>query len=324
MLNEIIEYDQYSFDCDIETNKTLSRLTHRNICNGLSGIERAMTTVARYYYYNYYSKGEMSQAQEERIEFVRSVLKAWCGLMNQEDECPLAAKHIEDWLPKYIENMLKKNAEGNELSLKRLEESLEKLKNKKSAFSKRLFVEYISDDEANKWKNDFKKITYDSIIANAIELGELKERVLLSKTFPFERIKKEKGNINSAEQDRVIKIISAFLLNRVNANQMFAVVNKADIANWCKESPKMDKDDYQKFKYRFGGEDVPLFESVLIANNIVKFKVAPELLGFCEFVICENDANILNSYIEQGYKYIYRDSGSVEFIKHEELKKVCD
>ena len=320
MLNELREYQQYTFNIEKDTEeRKFSRLNHRQLCNSLSGIERAMTIIARYFYYNYWkteAPGDKQPTKKEKIDLVHSSLAAWCGLMNKGEVCPPKAKHIENWLPKYIEEVLKKDAEGNEQSIKRLQESLEKLKNKKTEFSKHMMIDYVSDQEATKYHNDVKKITYESIIANAINAGELTNRVLLSKQNPFDRIIKEKGKLDGSEldegkKDRIIKIICAFLLNRTNFEQRYAVVNRADVANWCKDNPKMDKDDYN-FLYKDSTKEInmPLFERRLVGNNILKIFVEPELLNWCDFKICGDVEGEIDKLREQGYIYVFRDEGS--------------
>ena len=337
MLNELIEFKQYTFDIGsfnpADPKAVKPRLNHRNICNKLSGIERAMTIIARYYYYNYYSETKQKPpVVQERIAFVRDVLKTWCGASEQ---CPAALIHLQNWLPRYIKNVLiaeklKLFEQPNKvlfssdsqveielwvrefktacdfeqrgkalvklhdltkqypeyiaaiMSINRLESALLDLRGKKTEFSKRVFIPYISDDEASKWTNDYKKITYDGIIANAINGGPLSNLVLVCDGDLFAPIRKKKGRLLDADKDRIQKMLVAFLLNRTNANQVSAVINKSDIANWCEGDPKMDKADYEK--YLFSGEQ--LFSVHLVGSNVAKLTIPKEYIEIINPRIC--------------------------------------
>ena len=351
MLNEIQEFKQYTFSHANNGGEVLPRLNHRNICNGLSGIDRAMTIIARYFYYNFYvDKSVTVPVQQERLEAVREVLKAWCGF---DGRTPDGYSHLQGWLPQYIRKVLMadklKNcrlySEGDvgdhvrsqieaclcliekvdddserlttarklvELtcgsesatSLQRLSNALIDLKKKKTEFSKRMFLDYISDDEASKWKNDFKKITYDSIIANAINMGPLINSVLISQIDPFTVIRKAKGTIKDNDKDRILKMVCCFILNRTNATQEYAVINKSDIANWCMGDPKMQKADYEKYLFSHNGLSEQLFETISVGSNVVKLRVHPALLDLCEFKVCAEDTLSLEdcevAYIDAG------------------------
>lgn len=337
MLNELIEFKQYTFDIGsynpADPKAVKPRLNHRNICNKLSGIERAMTIIARYYYYNYYpGTRKKIPAAQERIAFVRDVLKTWCGA---SEAPPAELGHLQAWLPRYIKDVLiaeklklfekpdkalfssdalveielwvrefkaareyanrwKAIDKLHELteqfpdysaaivSIRRLESALADLRGKKTEFSKKMFVSYISDDEASKWTNDYKKITYDSIIANAINEGPLSNQVLVCDSDLFAPIRKKKGRLLDADKDRIQKMLVAFLLNRTNENQVSAVINKSDIANWCEGDPKMDKADYEK--YLFSEEQ--LFSIHLVGSNVAKLTIPKGYLEIINPRIC--------------------------------------
>lgn len=337
MLNELIEFRQYTFDISTynsaERDAVKPRLNHRNICNNLSGIERAMTIIARYYYYNYYSESKQEPpVVQERIVFVKDILKTWCGASEQ---CPGELSHLQAWLPRYIKDILiaeklklfevpnkalfssalqvelelwvrelktacefEKRWKAIEklrnlteqypdyntaiVSIFRLESALVDLRGKKTEFSKKMFVPYISDDEASKWTNDYKKITYDSIIANAINGGPLSNLVLVCDSDLFALIHKKKGRLLDADKDRIPKMLVAFLLNRTNSNQESAVINKSDIANWCEGNPKMDKADYEKYLFA----DEQLFRIHLVGNNVAKLTIPKVYLEIVKPKIC--------------------------------------
>ena len=361
MLNERIEFDQYTFDINTynpanpETVKP--RLNHKNICNSLSGIDRAMTVIARYYYYNYYNAASNKQpSKNERIAFVEKILKTWCGSSKQHPE---KLVHLQSWLPKYIKEVLMadklrnlytlidllpdsdqqvdlelcigelRSSEDTEMrqraidtlyeltakypkyqemvqSVQRQEFSLIRLKGKKTSFAKKMFSVKVSDEEASRWNNDFKKITYESIIANAIDKGPLTTKFLAFKIDPFshELVKKARGKISPADTDRIQKMLAAFLLGRTNDQQEFAVINKADISNWCEDDPKMDKGDYEKYLF----DRKPLFTVKLIGNNVNKLAVPKAFLDLVNPTLCNSEDEV-KKMLNEGYT-VYKDNGA--------------
>ena len=100
MLNEIREFEQYSYNC--VNNHEQGRLKHKAlISNSFSGIGRAMTTVARYYMFleDKNMKHLSSIAEQEAL----TAIKLWCGANVVEKT---AAESIRDWLPNYIRYVL--------------------------------------------------------------------------------------------------------------------------------------------------------------------------------------------------------------------------
>ena len=276
MLNEWIELQQYTFDLSCwDPDEIKPRLNYRNICNKLSGMERAMTVVARYGYYH----AAPSLPTGERLELARELLKSWCGA---SEDCPAGFEHLRCWLPRYIETVLVAPRQQSGESVARLEAALEDLSRKKTEFSKKLLVSYISDDEASRWVNDYKKLTYDGLLAAAIEQGPLRNRLLVCKSDLLAPIRKQRGRLLDADKDRILKFLAAFLMGRTNDWQEYAVINKSDIANWCEDDPKLDKDDYEK--YLFG--DQPLFSVKQVGSNVVKLAVAKGYLQQCAPALC--------------------------------------
>lgn len=92
MLNEIKEYEQYSFPI-ITSDKnyvfSMSRLKRRSLINNsFSGIDRAMLMVARYWMFSY-----------ER-ETALTALKLWCGTKSVPEGS--LAETLRNWFPDYI------------------------------------------------------------------------------------------------------------------------------------------------------------------------------------------------------------------------------
>ena len=159
MLNEIKEYEQYTI---LPATPKESRLACVNFLKktkdsvSLSGLERAMTTIARYYLFNL-------NLDETSVE---EVLKAWCGFNHNENIAEIS-RDINGWLKRLIQLMKtnKSNAEKADLAL-------EKLSNKNKQFGK-------SPLNTNSIENNFKEITYEGVIANALTMGRLENYCLI-------------------------------------------------------------------------------------------------------------------------------------------------
>lgn len=97
MLNELREYEQYTFP--VKSGIEEKRLKHKPLCNGLSGITRAMTVIARKCYF--------SGKCEKNVFLTKNTLRVWCGDPKGEQE--LTEPEISyGWLPEYIVNVLGK------------------------------------------------------------------------------------------------------------------------------------------------------------------------------------------------------------------------
>ena len=104
MLNEIREFEQYTFDCT--KHLELGRLKHKAlIMNSFSGIGRAMTTVARYYMFLDNEKMCHLSAQAEQQAL--AAIKTWCGSKGTEFFSEIEA--VRNWLPNYIRCVLLAN-----------------------------------------------------------------------------------------------------------------------------------------------------------------------------------------------------------------------
>lgn len=98
MLNEIKEYEQYSFNLDCENPEI--RLKHKHMCNSLSGIARAMTIVARHSYFG--NKGYSD------IDSTLNDLRVWCGDSRGDSEKTSEGPEFA-WLPNYLIKVLGKD-----------------------------------------------------------------------------------------------------------------------------------------------------------------------------------------------------------------------
>lgn len=108
MLDEILEYQQYSFDLKNHDKQVCRLKRSRLISSQMSGLGRAMTIIARHFLFDVY--GNDSQMKGKTID----VLKAWLGHKRPADSMP-EARVLYRWLPEYVEkNFLAESLEDLE------------------------------------------------------------------------------------------------------------------------------------------------------------------------------------------------------------------
>ena len=97
MLNENKEFEQYSFNLDAPINKGNCRLKYATLTQSLSGRERAMIIVARWYIFE--NEPERKAFNEDDV---KSFLASWCGF--NDDSNNVEYKHLDKWFIRYIRN----------------------------------------------------------------------------------------------------------------------------------------------------------------------------------------------------------------------------
>ena len=97
MLNEIKEFEQYSFNLDAPIDKANCRLKYAKLTENLSGRERAMTIVARWYIFKDYAEGKTFNENN-----VKNFLASWCGF-DDESKKP-EYPNLDKWFIRYIRN----------------------------------------------------------------------------------------------------------------------------------------------------------------------------------------------------------------------------
>ena len=348
MLNEIKEFDQYTFSLSCEENYNKEgRLRYRDLRNKLSGITRAMTIIARHYLFE---NGE--NADEEAIEKARVALKLWCGAKNIE--CPKDMEQLKDWLPTYVRNYLMKKhldsyadkqdsdcipTEVNELinqicdcsedeqlqklaiELKNICESNEdkefgSLYNryikpictcistiKDIGYGRKRFGKSIFDFEPTS-KDDFKAVTYDSIIATALNAGPLKQYYLYCNDINIPLI----YDLKEKERDMVLKTAAAFLLNKCPEQKRYVFIVKADVSNWMKERPK----EYILPKiHDENGKEIAVFNfhEHEIKKNALKLYIKPSWIEHFSLIEKEDIDKI-----DKKTGVFFRDDGSHSYL----------
>ena len=321
MLNEIIEYSNYT-DPSFEVKRLKYKiLSGSSSTTSIGGLNRALSIVARRFcYYN--------ETDEATPLCSVEALKSWCGFgspcegCENKNSCEKYNKVLElnYWFPKYIlcymkqavlekhkgnenliqilnkidelENNIGCFLEYNLTELYSLVNSLQKvnklcsiLQNHQHNCKNHYNVAHISLDityDDSKVKND--EIKFDSIVSSAIDLGPLKERVMLVQT--------EKDiipTLSKSGTDKVEKVLATFLLSR-DGESIKAKIPKNDVTNWFEKGDKFlpNKPITDKFVQEDDG---------IIPNT--------NILDANYFLI---DINELDKYRNQGYT-AYFDQG---------------
>ena len=376
MLNEIKEFEQYTFPLNSVFDKLDCRLKYANMFPDFSGLDRALTIIARWYIFK--DGKDRSNFNEENT---KEVLKTWCGF--HTDKALPEITLLKDWLPNYIKvaflkeklqvcidtlaaiivntkekevlsllksmsfddtdkdliekmNVLEKiektlddgsfiKKDESLKAVKKIIKGLEALKNKR--FNENMFslsYQYLAD------LNNYKKITYDRIIANALNIGKLEQYYLVCGTDPFKtklisKATKEKTTktLNATDKDIILKITALYLLRKRRTTQNYVEFNKVDMANWL---PKLDNKLEKLDKYKFGEKLETLFlfdtigrskanrknnnENRQKGGNVTKVRIHDEWIKIFSVVPAQNIDN--PEYIG---KLFYSDLGSAHYLE---------
>lgn len=197
MLNEIAEYKQYT------NPKYCNRLNSLKKGKDLNGLNRAMTIVARYWLFK--------DPTHIDIDKARTALEIWCGLSDNDNNEFCCIKDC-------LKTIMGKDKWEDEFNNKR-----------RTSIRGKLFSEELNDSAYN----DFRKITYDRIIADANAQGPLKKYYLVCKKSFYEgnlkystdkedNILRNKQNSNISSK---LKITAYYLLNK-------DIFTQTDLENW--------------------------------------------------------------------------------------------
>lgn len=403
MLDEIKEFKQYT---TLPNEYIKSRLKYHSLIKKgeLSGLERAMTIVARGFIFNENAGTKFDDAK------IKECLKAWCGFRTTE------AIDAKNWLKKYIrqeflepallrcinavkevdvdsaqksdmlnflniENLLSDisifrdekeqksslsdKADNNATndfktslnSIEDLEKVLKKapalygatkidigrikhsllalteLSEKNKTYSKGIFSAAIFQKDSD---NDVKAITYESIIADALNLGRLETYFLVytGKDDPFDSnlIKKQTDknplpvlSANSKNgmktkylnaRDLILKITAGYLLQKIDTEQEYVYFNQTDMKNWLVlEKPDIGGGKDGLITFTYGLNEEPLFSLNTITRNVSKIKLHPGWIK--NFRLVKSD--FINNPDNRGFTY-YIDQGSRTYL----LKRIIE
>ena len=169
------------------------------------------------------------------------------------------------------------------------------------AFSDGSIFQEINFSKNNKI-NSVHKITFDDIIAEALCRGNLKKWILLYKNIELSDVTvngkkldfvKDKEN-GPKNWDRVLKIMSCYLINKYYSGQNENVIKWSDIGNWLGMKSFEYKKDVKKLEFK----KMIIFEQKNI-SGIIKIKPNEEFLKQFDFKIIEEGSEIY----DDGYVY---------------------
>lgn len=232
MLNEISEYEQYSCKNPQENCTRLSSLN-----KALNGLNRAMVIVARYWMFNEENQADIAKAKQ--------ALEAWCGLTKNDE-----FNDISGWLIKFM---------GKENWEKYFKSKKEK------DISKSCFNANLADSKTN----DFRKITYDRVLADAFAAGPLKRYYLVCKKDFYEQagLRFELDKNNAVKFNDINRKTNA-KLKLTACYKLGGIFTQEEFKNW---SPF----NYRKPEtFKFKGETICQKEE--ISDNLFKLTMQEE------------------------------------------------
>ncbi len=316
MLDERREAMEYLYDLESTENGSgrlqVTEFTHSA---QFLGLERIMTTIARYFIF------EASSDIGQGIHKAEAALRLWLGFGDDVPEDEAVAKelkavrrefpHIEGWLGRYLE-MHKDELSDPEKVFAKMDKKLEKdrVEFAKSSLFKR------TD------RNDYKRIRYDKIISNAIARGPFRRFYLVCSDnsaimdgVALASGKKLKvGNIHFNYLDRLWKTVAAYLLERERKGKhgsplTFEPFNFCDLTMWASARTRLCRTDLTCF-FVHGR---PLFEIKSgSTNNLVKIKPDEEWFENCGWQIIDvtDGEEALDEYLKKNPGAVFfRDDG---------------
>jgi len=312
LLNEIGEYEQYILPPEkIAVSENLRLKYYTLIKKELSGLERAMTIIARHFIFD----TPVGFNEDE----LREILKAWCGFKHEAKTS--LPEHFDGLLICYISHFqplpvakdfnsayddVPEEIKSNTDKIKNVLKTLQKLRNKDNLFKNNYFDSLTSKDD-----NLFRAITYDKIIANALLMGKLRRYYLVCDEEPFmeKKVLKKDGR-KFSEEDIVLKMTAEYLLSNRNHKQEFIVTNNADMINWLLSSTKSEDLSKKRESYILAETNEKIFETRKVGKNVIKVKVNPEWVR--HFRLIEDGSDDLDAKLG---RIFFSDAGSSELLR---------
>ena len=356
MLDEIREWEQVALPLGEGES---FRLKHRNLSDGLSGAERAMTVIARRFLCG--AAGEPELLAEatvfEKVKTVSDVLRAWCGYEQEMPEgltaegekvflqmknrlttgiCQLALEQAgirenQKYLPmadavcSRVRETLERcsgqvslkealecfaelsgmcarfreehpEAKGQIYPERLLTGALEPLRDREISFGKPAVTEISFDLYAK--GNSFKIMNFERIAAAALDLGPLKRYVVLSDQGNFcgevyRKTAQKVKQISLGDLDTVPRLVFAWLRERSlhgGGARRMEIINTADVINWCKGIPHLEKSKRDLYLYLGDKEKrlftVPQYGEEEKGGNTIKIGLYPEFFDKWADALC--------------------------------------
>ncbi len=296
MLNEFLEFEAYVTNPMSLTPRVQPYLLtdHFSESANLIGIEHIMTVIARAFLF---SEGKVTQEEvisQQAVDDTIELLHRWTGFSDIENRKRTSNERVDKWMEQHSvsEGWLKKYwmfqfdngkaAKKKTLSKQKLWETLEKKWNER--------LNSGLDYSAN-------MITYNNIIANAIEIGPLQNRYFIVKkdvTLKEESVEKNKrfkylsdesGRQESSDM-KIMKIVATYLLylEYHPKGQKEVWIRNGELGNWY------GLDDGKNGIETFYPKDAswkekPIFIRRNLSGSYVKISIDQEYLEEFDFRI---------------------------------------
>ena len=216
------------------------------------------------------------------------------------------ATRLEEFFQK--NNVDTKNFEDELKQVRNSVDALNDLSERNKIFSKSVF--------SGMSKNDFRAITFDRVIANALLAGELKNFGLVCAIEPFESKKIAKftpkapnspKKLLPADEDQVLKMTAEYLLKKRTTNQDFVETNDSNMINWLIGNKKPGCLEREKYKLRDSKEEIFIVRAI-DGIDALKIKVHPDWAKFFSLV----EESELNTPENRG-RIFFKDTGFSDY-----------
>lgn len=346
MLNEIREYEEYTYDLD-KTACAPKRIKYNVLTKGLNGessgigcgIESILSIIARHFLFDFNDLGALANAYAAECAVL-----AWLGSgAGGEKMSALSAEvrneieSIMGWYPRYIEKVLipereeliKQNQDNREKQ-KSLKKNIDLLK---SILDNLDGEKFRRDLEKTAWsygfsgKNDYKKLFIEKVVANASARGPLKRYYLLCKDPDLDSVilkeqprRKPKEGLTQRDkyEDLYLRLIAAYLLSDrltrsdTATGNRFVPVNLTELSGWAMTDKKLAND---KIPDCFEG-----IELITLNNQQSKLRFDHKWFAKCGWMLVddsENDDELEKYLKEQPGLCYWKDPGAcVPLIKN--------
>ncbi len=305
MIDEKKELEEYT--CAIGPQMP-RRILYLNFTNKLAGVKRALVVIARYCLFD---KGLDA---EQTIQ----ILKSWCGFI---PSLPDAIREmdkgfftrIDDWLPKYIIQM-EADVASDEKKIEKIKETTKLLAPKKDNWD---YDPFFADGK----RNDKNALTFTAIVAEALNEGPLRTRVLTFAKPPKAAMVLPKRGSQEGKKKLFIMSIAAYCAKATPGRRKIHLDQPA-FSNWVGEgcpNGKRVKETLEALSFKCGKDLKPLFHFQNIGSESVNFykmvlnddfikEYQPKVMTVDEFrALPEEDRDRLCVYTDLGCNVLMQE-----------------
>lgn len=326
MLNEIRELEAYLTKPNMDRPRIQPYLFTDSFSDGkyLAELDQILNTIARGFIYSSYDKEQIyipeGLIHEKIMMSVMYILQRWCGFQDVIRRIDCDDSLICKWFERYPE------ADGwlKNYWMYHFEKKEKPKKTKKKKTAEQLWNEietYWSKGLNSDKDFRFKSITYKNVIANALEMGELKERYLVFRKDLKSATSNEKNRFNYlfevapgtskpqiTTKMKFLKNIAAYLILRElhPDGQKEVLLKRGQLLGWYGQD---DTKNDNKIWYleNFFWKNEPIFSRNEKGNTFIKLQIKTEYIEYFDFkVILKSEVMQLN---EREKYWILEDCG---------------